>query len=131
MLSETFWLFEVFLFVLLAGAFLKREILLWAFAAVLAGILAFMSFSIDFVVPTVAGTLGALNFQDYDSFIVHVGIMMVSTTMLLLDVVQSYNWSLLAWWRARREKSRKYREHVLPTNRAALDVLKAAVRKPK
>jgi len=102
----------------------------WAFAAVLAGILAFTSFSIDFVVPTVAGTLGALNFQDYDSFIVHVGVMMVATTMLLLDAVQTYNWSLLAWWRARREKRKKHDEYVIPWGKG-IDVLKDACKKGK
>ena len=80
---------------------------MWAFAAVLSGILAFVSYNIVLAVPLGSGVIGTASFGDTDLFMVHVGIMMVSTVMMLLDLVGSYNWSLVGLYRDRKKGGRK------------------------
>lgn len=103
MLVYTYLIFEAFLCVMLGASYSKKNEVLWGMSAVLAGVLASLSTSIDFVYNE-GGKFLSIPFNDNIGMLFNLAVMIVATTFFFLDAYSNYGNPLMFYKRFKKDK---------------------------
>jgi hypothetical protein len=101
MILEAYLVAQVFLFVMLVGAYNKKDEILWGMSAVYAGIMAMMSSRIDIFAAS-SGTF--FQHGDQTMFVLDFAIMFIATVWMFLDTWSNHGSPLLLFARFKKGK---------------------------